>query len=219
MTEDARLPTRRWTPISMRRYGFHYLERLLWVAGMLLLSVCICAVSEILLARRSAALVLPLSQKIDLAEPFVEPASGDIDQKTLTAIVGRVEIPAIGLSTPLLAGDDSMSLTQGAGHIPGTAYPGGLGTVGIAGHRDTHFRLLNHVVRGMDIRLIDRTGTWHYRVTSTEIVTPEQVSVLDILSQPGLALITCYPFSYLGHAPKRYVVHAALLSAAPDEMR
>ena len=112
-----------------------------------------------------------------------------------------------------------MSLTQGAGHIPGTAYPGGLGTVGIAGHRDTHFRKLSHVAQGMDIHLVDQSGTYHYRVTSTEIVTPSQVSVLDILSEPGLALITCYPFSYIGHAPKRFVVHAALVSAAPDEAR
>ena len=109
-----------------------------------------------------------------------------------------------------------MSLTQGAGHIPGTANPGGLGTVGIAGHRDTHFRLLRKASIGMDVRLIDRSGTYHYRVTSTEIVTPQQVSVLDILSEPGLVLITCYPFGYIGHAPKRFVVHAALVSAAPD---
>jgi sortase A len=68
----------------------------------------------------------------------------------------------------------------------------------------------------MDIRLIDRTGTYHYRVSSTEIVTPDKVSVLDIQSTPGLVLITCYPFSYIGKAPKRFVVHAELLSVAPD---
>jgi len=157
-----------------------------------------------LIARRTAAQITPQSA----------PAPA---RSATPSVVGRVEIPAIGLSTPLLSGDDSMSLTEGAGHIPGTALPGGLGTVGIAGHRDTHFRLLRRAAKGMDVRLIDRTGTYHYRVTSTEIVTPDQVGVLDIVSTPGLALITCYPFSYVGHAPKRFVVHAVLVSAAPDE--
>jgi sortase A len=128
-----------------------------------------------------------------------------------------VEIPAIGLNTALLAGDDAMSLTQGAGHIPGTALPGGLGTVGIAGHRDTHFRLLDKVTPGMDVRLVSQSGVYHYRVTSSEIVAPEQVSVLAIGSVPSLVLVTCYPFRFLGHAPKRFIVHAALVSAAPDE--
>ncbi len=128
-----------------------------------------------------------------------------------------LRVQRVGLEVPVLEGVDDLTLNRGAGHIPGTALPGGLGTVGIAGHRDTHFRLLRRAAKGMDVRLIDRTGTYHYRVTSTEIVTPDQVGVLDIVSSPGLALITCYPFSYVGHAPKRFVVHAVLVSAAPDE--
>lgn len=132
-------------------------------------------------------------------------------------VVGRVEIPAIGLVSPLLAGDDSMSLSEGAGHIPGTAFAGGLGTVGIAGHRDTHFRTLRNAVAGMDVQLTDKSGTYHYRITSSEIVAPEQVSVLDIQATPGLVLVTCYPFSYIGKAPKRFVVHAELVSVMPDE--
>ena len=50
----------------------------------------------------------------------------------------------------------------------------------------------------MDIRLIDHTGTYHYQVTTTEIVTPEQVSVLDILSEPGLALVHLLPLQLSG---------------------
>ena len=194
--------------LSPSRRGSRRLERLLWIAGTTLLCTCLATAAEMLLARHTAAQITPQS--------VIRPAESSTSEAT-PAVFGRVEIPALGLSTPLLSGDDSMSLTQGAGHIPGTAYPGGLGTVGIAGHRDTHFRGLSHVAKGMDIRLIDHSGTYHYRVTSTEIVTPDQVGVLDILSEPGLALITCYPFSYLGHAPKRFVVHAALVSAAPDE--
>jgi sortase A len=193
----------RLSRVSLLRRGSVHLERLLWIAGAALLGTCLFAAAQVLAARHAAAQITPQAA----------PAAA---QSATPSVVGRVEIPAIGLSTPLLSGDDSMSLTQGAGHIPGTALPGGLGTVGIAGHRDTHFRLLQRAAKGMDVRLIDRTGTYHYRVTSTEIVTPDQVGVLDILSEPGLALITCYPFSYVGHAPKRFIVHAALVSVAPD---
>jgi sortase A len=68
----------------------------------------------------------------------------------------------------------------------------------------------------MEIRAIDTTGRYHYVVDSTEIVMPESVSVLAIHSRPELTLITCYPFNYVGAAPKRFVVHAHLLSASPD---
>ncbi len=198
-------PQERVPHVSLLRRGFLDLERLLWASGLLLFGSVLAAAAQILLARHAAAQIGPQT-----------PQSPAETASATPSVVGRVEIPAIGLSTPLLSGDDSTSLTQGAGHIPGTAYPGGLGTVGIAGHRDTHFRELRRAAKGMDIRLIDRTGTYHYRVTSTEIVTPDQVSVLDILATPGLALITCYPFSYVGHAPRRFVVHASLISAAPD---
>jgi len=195
---------------SQKSWRF-YAECLLWGAGLFLLGSCLAAAAQMLLARRAAAQISPQ------VRPALAETSAETPAALTRAVVGRVEIPAIGLTTPLLSGDDSTSLTQGAGHIPGTAYPGGLGTVGIAGHRDTHFRSLRRAEKGMDVRLIDRTGVYHYRVTSTEIVTPDQVGVLDILSTPGLALITCYPFSYVGHAPRRFVVHAALVSAAPDE--
>ena len=188
-------------------------ERVLWTAGISLLAVCLFFGMEMLVSQRAAARIIPSSSADSTPHHSLKTAFAVKDSPN---VVGRVEIPAIGMVTPLIDGDDSMSLTQGAGHIPGTAYPGGLGTVGVAGHRDTHFRLLRKATAGMDVRLVDRTGIYHYRITSSEIVTPEQVSVLDIVSEPGLALITCYPFSYTGHAPKRFVVHAVLVSAAPD---
>ena len=60
-------------------------------------------------------------------------------------------------------------------------------------------------------------GVYRYVVDSTEIVMPEQVSVLDISSRPELILITCYPFNYVGPAPKRFIVHAHLVSVAPEK--
>ena len=130
--------------------------------------------------------------------------------------MGRLEIPALGLTVPVLSDFDPASLKRGVGHIQGTAMPGGLGTLGLAGHRDTFFRPLQRIGANMDIRITDRSGTYHYVVDSTEIVTPDQVRVLDIGNQPKLTLITCYPFDYIGQAPKRFIVHAHLLSLEPD---
>ncbi len=141
------------------------------------------------------------------------------DVRTGTAvsqkILGRLEIPALRLSVAVLPDDDSSSLEKGVGHIRGTALPGGLGTVGIAGHRDTFFRPLRKIVPKMHIRLIDKTGAYDYIVDSTEIVTPDKVNVLNSVSRPELTLITCFPFNYLGAAPNRFIVHAHLLSVAP----
>ncbi len=130
--------------------------------------------------------------------------------------MGRIEIPAIALSVPILSDFERNSLLRGVGHIQGTALPGGLGTMGLAGHRDTYFRPLRRIAPGMRIDVSDTTGTYHYQVDSTEVVTPEQVRVLDILDRPAMALVTCYPFDFIGAAPKRFIVHAHLLSASPD---
>ncbi len=136
-----------------------------------------------------------------------------------SVVMGRLEIPQISLSVPVMADFDPNSLLRGVGHIQGTAMPGGLGTMGLAGHRDTYFRPLRRIGPKMDIRVVDETGTYHYEVDSTEVVTPEQVEVLEIRSRPELTLITCFPFDFVGAAPKRFIVHAHLLSALPDELK
>ncbi len=133
-------------------------------------------------------------------------------------VIGKLEIPALSLSVPILSDYQVESLLQGVGHVPGTAMPGGLGTLGLAGHRDTYFRPLKNIRRNMDIRVSGPGGTYHYIVDRTEIVDPDNVSVLDIGGEPELTLITCYPFYYVGAAPKRFIVHAHLLSASPDDV-
>ena len=59
-------------------------------------------------------------------------------------------------------------------------------------------------------------GTFHYQVDSFEIVSPEDVQVLGIASVPQVTLITCYPFDFIGAAPKRFIVKAHLMSVSPD---
>ena len=128
-------------------------------------------------------------------------------------MIGRLEIPELGLSVPMMRNYDADSLVRGVGHIPGTAVPGGLGNLGLAGHRDTFFRPLRRIRPAMTIHVIDERGTWIYQVDRTEIVKPEQTSVLDIGDRPEMTLITCYPFEFIGSAPQRFIVHAHLVSA------
>ncbi len=131
-------------------------------------------------------------------------------------VLGRLEIPGLALSVPVLEDDDTATLVRGVGHIPRTAMPGGLGNLVLAAHRDTFFRPLRRIRAGMEIRVITTGGDFRYMVDSTEIVPPEQVGVTAIGERPEMTLITCFPFDFVGAAPKRFIVHAHLVSLDPD---
>jgi len=125
-------------------------------------------------------------------------------------ILGRLEIPRLGFSVIVVEGDDETSLDLAAGHLPGTAAFGAEGNAVVAGHRDMTFRPLRNVKRGDTINV--RAGTtYKYIVEDVRIVEPEDVRVLrNENNDRTLTLITCYPFHYLGDAPKRYVVRAKM---------
>jgi sortase A len=127
------------------------------------------------------------------------------------SLIGRLQIPRIGLSAIVLEGVDARTLQLGPGHIPGTAFPGRRGNVGIAGHRDTFFRSLRKARLGDTISLTTPRGSYAYRVEATEVVDPNHVEVLAPSRQPVLTLVTCHPFSYVGSAPDRFVVRARLM--------
>ena len=123
-------------------------------------------------------------------------------------VIGRLAIPRLHVSAVVLEGDDDAALRFGAGHVPGTPLPAHPGNVGIAAHRDTVFRRLRNIAIRDVIQLTTPEGSYHYRVTSTEIVRPQDTGVLDSSTGEELTLVTCYPFSYIGPAPLRFIVHA-----------
>jgi sortase A len=125
-------------------------------------------------------------------------------------LIGRIEIPRLGLSNIVMEGSDARILRRAVGHVPGTALPGQSGNVAITAHRDTFFRPLRNIRRDDVIRLTTLRGEYVYRVVSTRIVAPEDVSVLDSTGDEALTLITCYPFYFVGAAPRRFIVHAEL---------
>ena len=127
-------------------------------------------------------------------------------------LLGRIEIPRIGVSVMVVEGVRDGDLKRAVGHIPGTALPGEAGNIALAGHRDSFFRPLRFIHR--DDRITFRTleGTFHYRVVATKVVGPEDVSVLYPTGSDSLTLVTCFPFHYIGSAPKRFIVRAERLA-------
>jgi len=127
--------------------------------------------------------------------------------------LAKLKIPRLDAELYVVEGDGSRELRRGPGHLAGTAMPGDNGNCVIAGHRDTHFRVLKDIREGDDIILQTAAGQFLYRVKRTRIVSPENTSALAPTSTPELNLITCYPFYYVGSAPKRFVVEAQLAGA------
>jgi len=127
-------------------------------------------------------------------------------------VVGRLAIPRLNLSVMVFEGDGPAILKRGAGHIPGTSLPHEAGNCAIAAHRDTFFRPLR-LIRSHDlVEFTTPEGVFRYIITDTEIVPPSEIDVLARAPGRNLTLVTCYPFYYLGSAPKRFIVHAELIS-------
>lgn len=124
------------------------------------------------------------------------------------SLLGRIEINAIGLSAIILEGVEDGTLRHAVGHIPGTPSPGQPGNIALAAHRDTFFRGLGKIRQDDEILLTTTNGSYRYRVASTQVVEPEDTKVLDDSEDDSLTLVTCYPFNFVGSAPKRFIVRA-----------
>jgi sortase A len=122
--------------------------------------------------------------------------------------IGRIEIPRVKVSAIVKEGVDTKTLSRAVGHVPYTALPGEVGNVGVAAHRDTFFRGLRNVREGDTIRVVTVDGVYVYQVADLKIVWPKNVEVLDPTPDERLTLVTCYPFNYIGSAPKRFIVQA-----------
>jgi sortase A len=135
----------------------------------------------------------------DVTVPPGPPADG---------IIGQLEIPRLHLSAPVKTGDGDEVLDFSVGYLPDTPLPWLPGNSGFAAHRDRLFRPLEHIRAGDAIKLATRHGDINYHVLKTFIVDPKDVWVLGPLPNVDLTLITCYPFTYVGHAPHRFIVQA-----------
>ncbi len=129
--------------------------------------------------------------------------------------LGRIEIPRVGVSAPILEGVDDCTIRRAVGHFPESPLPSETGNVALAAHRTTLFYGLRHIRIGDKITLTTPKGAFRYAVERTWVVDPTDVSVLDPSTARLLTLVTCYPFDYEGSAPKRFIVRAHAIPVAP----
>lgn len=205
-------------------------ERILLLAGLILLSVWGTAQLHSILGSRAAI------SRFGAVEATKSPANTFSSEGTITGAMvdfglwspqriiaykdtfareatlplAILRIAKIKLEVPVFDGTDDLTLNRGVGRITGTAQIGQSGNLGIAGHRDGFFRGLRNVVKG-DLVELDQLGTAsRYVINQTEIVTPEDTEVLDPTPVPTVTLVTCFPFYFVGSAPKRFIVRAIL---------
>ena len=192
--------------IRSAQYGFT-------VAGLLALGYCLAVFLDAKLfearesrnfarqlRRDTVAATAHSGSPVPAVTPVVKPMDG--------GIIGRLEIPRIGVSVMVVEGVKDGDLKRAAGHIPGTPLPGEPGNVGIAAHRDTFFRPLRSIHQNDVITVSTLRGAYRYRVVSTRIVKPDEVQVLNPMRSDTLTLVTCFPFDYIGSAPNRFIVRA-----------
>lgn len=191
------------------------LEVCAWCAGLLCVAGLIATRMQ---ARHTEHLAAQIRPVVAALRQDAAPAGNDThpDLSTYNGVIGRLELPELGLHVPILNDYDPDSLRRGVGRMKGTAVPGGLGNFVVAGHRDTYFRPLRRIRAGMTMRVVTPDGTYTYIVDNTTIVLPSDVDVLDIGNRPEMTLITCYPFDYIGAAPKRFIVRSHLVSVAGE---
>ncbi len=133
--------------------------------------------------------------------------------QSLDAPLAILRIPKVKLEVPILNGTDELSLNRGVGYISGMSRPGEAGNIGVAGHRDGFFRGLKDVVAGDVIEMETLDRVYQYKIDQIVIVDKNDKSVLQQTSEPLLTLVTCYPFYFVGSAPKRYIVVASLVTS------
>lgn len=184
------------------------------LVGALLVLVVMSGVSRRQAEQRAALRELSaLAQEADsLAEIRVSPTERiePAERPARGSVVGRIVVPAAGVDVVAFEGVDDETLDRGAGHFPGTALPGQSGNAAFAAHRDVEFRGLREVEAGHDVFVDTGDATFVYRIAEARVVEPSEVEVLDPAGGSDLTLITCYPFDWVGPAPRRYVVTARL---------
>ncbi len=192
--------------IRWPRMGLQWLQWTLFVVGIASLAWCAMVVAE---ARRFQAQQHGALERIAHSATHVDGSNPPTSPTPVVpGVIGELSVPRVKLSAVVVEGDDERTLRIAVGHLPDTPLPWQTGNSALAGHRDTFFRALERVQAGDEIRLATAHGAFRYRVARTLVVQPDDLSVLEPLAEPSLTLITCFPFSYVGHAPRRFIVQA-----------
>jgi sortase A len=204
MTITVKFATKQQMRRTRIRRFLRRTQRLLFITGVLALGYVSVTVLDARLyqvsAKRSLENQIQLEKQHSEILPRPAIKTGDV--------LGRLDIPRLGLSVAVLQGTSSRMLRRGTGHIESTPFPGEPGNSGIAGHRDTFFRGLKDIHVNDEIQFQSTTGLFRYQVDWAKVVAPDDLSVLAPSTEAALTLVTCYPFYFVGPSPKRFVVRA-----------
>jgi LPXTG-site transpeptidase (sortase) family protein len=124
-------------------------------------------------------------------------------------VLGEIEVPRLNWDVIVREGLDDTTLRRAAGHVPATAFPGEPGNFVVLGHRDTLFRPLRGLEKGDNVRVRTAEADFSYWIDSIEVVSPEDVNLRQV-AKPGITLVTCFPFDFVGPAPRRFVARGHL---------
>lgn len=172
-------------------------------------AVVLCMAGVLLLAHSAREYLRAEAFRRDVLNPPMLTADASPRQRPQPDdLIGTLEIPRLRTCEPIVEGDGEAALARGIGHLPDTPLPWEPGNAALAGHRDTVFRPLARVRVGDVIAIQTRGQRYEYTVRDTRVVEPDDLSVLQAGPTPSLTLITCYPFRFIGPAPKRFIVRA-----------
>lgn len=197
---------------SARGSWFMWISRGLIALGLLCLVYYSVVTVHTLRYQRAAKSRIERMVSIE-RPPVARAAVPDVSEPLKVGeLIGRVDIPRLKLSAAIAEGDDDNTLGKAVGHLPDTPLPWERrGNVALAAHRDGLFRPLEKVRIGDDVTVVTTRGEFRYQVTKTHIVDPDDVWVIAPTATPTITLITCYPFSFVGNAPRRFIVQAELI--------
>lgn len=140
--------------------------------------------------------------------------SGNPDRPEQGEKIGEISIPKLGMSVPIYEGTNEEELGKGAGHYSNSVMPGEDNNTVISGHRDTVFRSLEKVGENDLIEVETSEGIFTYRIEKVRIVDAEDQTVIVPKPDATLTLTTCYPFTFIGDAPERYVLVGNLIGSS-----
>jgi sortase A len=130
--------------------------------------------------------------------------------------MGELRIPKLNASLPIFHGTNEDELEKGVGHFADSVLPGEKDNSVLSGHRDTVFRKLGEVGKGDTLIVETKAGTFTYKVRKVRIVDEDDRSVIVSTPRATLTVSTCYPFTFVGAAPERYVLVAYLVKSEPN---
>jgi LPXTG-site transpeptidase (sortase) family protein len=194
----------------MRRSGSWITLVFTVVIAVGLSTIAIAGVSIYQMNASSGSTSLP-----ELDSSFTDNPTSVLPKPKVGDVIGTLSIPKIKKTIKIIEGTGSKELKLGVGHYSRSVLPGVSDNSVLAGHRDSVFRNLGELKLGDLMTVRTSYGTFVYEVHKIRIVNANDRTVIVPTNDAVLTLSTCYPFRFIGNAPKRYVVQAGLVIGEP----